>query len=1200
MPRHEMDTIDGNTAAASVAHAASEVIAIYPITPSSPMGETADELSAKGETNIWGTVPQVTEMQSEAGAAGAVHGALSTGALVTTFTASQGLLLMVPNMFKIAGELIPTVFHVSARALAAQALSIFGDHSDVMAVRSTGFALLASNSVQEVGDMALVAHAATLEARVPFLHFFDGFRTSHEVQKVEMISKDQVRAMIDDQFVLAHRARRMTPDAPVLRGTAQNPDVYFAGRETGNKYYAATPEIVQRAMDRLAQVVGRQYHLFDYVGAPDAERVVIMMGSGAETMHEVVEHLVAQGEKVGLVKVRLFRPFDAKALIAAVPTTVKSIAVLDRTKEPGSLGEPLYVDVCAAVAELCVGGCWLTKPTIVGGRYGLGSFEFTAGMAKSVLDNLKLAEPKNHFTVGIVDDVTFTNLPWDESYSSEPKGVHRAMFFGLGSDGTVSANKNSIKIIGDHTDNYAQGYFYYDSKKAGGVTVSHLRFGKEPIRSSYLLNRTTFVACHNFSFLERIDMLRYLTPGGTFLLASPYDETQVWDNLPAQVQQQIIDKKAKFYTIDAVRLAKEVGLGARINTIMQTAFFVISGVLEKDEAIQLIKDAIVKSYGKRGQKIIDMNFRAVDTTVANLKEVQYPHKVTSTIPMRPPVPEDAPEFVKEVLGEMIAMRGDQLPVSKLPDDGTYPTGTTQFEKRNVATEIPVWRPDLCIQCGTCAMVCPHATIRIKAYDPKHLEGAPATFKSADARGRDFAGKKFTVQVAPEDCTGCGLCVGKCPVNKTDEQGNPIHAINLGDQIPLREPEAANWAYFLGIPDTDPKLYRRDTMKGSQFIRPLFEFSGACAGCGETPYVRLLSQLVGDRLIIANATGCSSIYGGNLPTTPYTKRDDGRGPTWSNSLFEDAAEFGMGMRLTVDKHTEYARELLERMYACECSDCKDNHDLFDAIKNADQSTQDGIEAQRGRVDQLKEILAACGSADAKQLLSLADYFVNKSVWVLGGDGWAYDIGYGGLDHVIASGRKVNILVMDTGVYSNTGGQMSKATPLGAVAKFAAAGKRRPRKDLGMMAMNYGSVYVAQIAMGANPNQTVRAFAEAEAYDGPSLIIAYSHCITGQGIGPGDGLVQQQRAVDSGAWLLYRYNPALIKEGKNPLALDSKAPKGDLAEYMYAETRFRMLRQASPEVAAQLLAEAKADIAYRYNLYKNLAAMDPEVLYSGEMS
>ncbi len=1187
----KMVPTDANTAVATVAHATNEVIAIYPITPSSSMGETADELSADGVKNIWGTIPSVTEMQSEAGAAAAVHGALTTGSLSTTFTASQGLLLMIPNMFKIAGELLPTVFHVSARAVATHALSIFGDHSDVMAIRSTGFALLCSNSVQEAPDMALIAQTATLESRVPFVHFFDGFRTSSEIQKIEELTREDIRAMIDDQYVMAHRNRRMTPDAPVLRGTAQNPDVFFAGRERVNSFYAATPAIVQKVMDRFAKLVGRQYHLFDYVGAPDADRVVVMMGSGAETMHEVVEYLNAHGEKVGLVKVRLFRPFAVSDFLSALPRTVRKIAVLDRTKEPGAIGEPLYQDVQTAIAEGCQQGCFDATPIIVGGRYGLGSHEFDPGMARAVLDNLKEDQPKNHFTVGIYDDVAFTSLPWDEHFSTEAPGVHRALFYGLGSDGTVSANKNSIKIIGEATDNYAQGYFEYDSKKSGGITISHLRFGKTPIRSTYLVKQASFLAVHNFSFLERFDILSRLEPGGTFLLASPYDENEVWDHLPRMVQEQIIAKKAHFYVIDAYKLARELGLGVRINTIMQTAFFLISGIIDEKEAIDLIKHAIVESYGKSGQRVVEMNYRAVDATAANLKEVEYPDQATSEVPMRLPVPADAPAFVREVLGEMIAGRGDKIPVSALPVDGTYPTATTQYEKRNTATQIPAWDPEVCIQCGQCSYVCPHATIRIKAYDEKYLESAPATFKSAPARGAGMKGKRFTVQVAPEDCVGCGVCVETCPAFAKDEQGNKTNrkAINMANQIPLREPEAENWAFFLSLPATDPSLYRRDTIKGSQFLQPLFEFSGACAGCGETPYIRLMSQLFGDRVIIGNATGCSSIYGGNLPTTPYCVRPDGRGPTWSNSLFEDAAEFSMGMRLTVDKQTEYAHELLDKMYSCECAGCQANHALFDEIKNADQSTQEGIEAQRERVARLRQVLEACGSVEAQQLLSVADFLVRKSVWAFGGDGWAYDIGFGGLDHVLASGRKVNVLVLDTGVYSNTGGQMSKATPLGAVAKFAAAGKRTPRKDLGYMMMSYGNVYVAQIALGANMNQALKAFLEADAYEGPALIIAYCQCIN-QGLNMTLGYEQQKRAVDSGAWLLYRYNPSLAKEGKNPLQLDSKEPSIDLEEWAYNETRFKVLTRSNPDVAAALMREAKEYVRTRYKLYKQLSEMD----------
>ncbi len=1187
----EIETIDANSVAATVAHALSEVIAIYPITPSSSMGELADELSARGKTNIWGTVPNVTEMQSEAGAAGAVHGALAAGALTTTFTASQGLLLMIPNMYKIAGELLPTVFHVSARAVACQALSIYGDHSDVMAVRGTGYGLLASNSVQEVVDLALIAHAAALEARLPFVHFFDGFRTSSEIQKVEMLTQDDMRALIKEEYVLAHRARGMSPDNPVLRGTAQNPDVFFAARETVNKFYLAAPDIVERTMDKFAEQVGRRYHLFDYVGAPDAERVVVMMGSGAEAMHETVEKLVSAGQKVGLVKVRLFRPWSTAHFVQSLPGAVKAIAVLDRTKEPGAQGEPLYLDVVTAIAEAMTDGIveLAERPVIVGGRYGLGSNEFDAGMCKAVLDNLRAEKPKNHFTIGIVDDVTFTSLDYDQSFKAEPGGVHRAMFWGLGSDGTVGANKNSIKIIGEATDNYAQGYFQYDAKKAGARTVSHLRFGKAPIRSTYLVNEADFVACHNFGFLEKYDMLSPLVQGGTFLLNSPYGTDEVWDQLPRPVQQQIIDKQAKFYVIDAYDTAQALGLGVRINTIMQAAFFKISGILPEDEAVELTKAFAKKTYGKRGERVVQMNYDAIDAGTAEVREVQVPAEATSTIEIPLVVPADSPGFVREVLGEMIANRGDQIPVSKLPIDGSYPTGTTQYEKRNIAIEIPVWEPDVCIQCATCSLVCPHAAIRVKAYDPALLAKAPSTFRSIEARGRQFAGLKWTVQVAPEDCTGCGVCVYSCPARKKDDQGNrtDIRAINMADQFPLREQEAENFAFFLGLPDTDPALFKRNTVKGSQLLRPLFEFSGACAGCGETAYVKLMSQLFGDRAIIANATGCSSIFGGNLPTTPYTTRDDGRGPTWNNSLFEDAAELGLGMRLAVDKLSEEAVNLLNRAYDCQCEHCQNNHALFDAILSADQTTQEGIETQRARVAALRDILRACGGHE--RLLSAADYLVKKSVWTFGGDGWAYDIGYGGLDHVLASGVDINVLVMDTEVYSNTGGQMSKATPLGAIAKFAAAGKPLGKKDLGMMMMTYGRIYVAKIALGANATQAVRAFIEAESYPGPSIILAYSHCIA-HGINMTEGLKYQKMAVESGAWPLFRFDPRRKAEGRNPLTLDSKEPTVPLEEYMYSENRFRMLKKSDPERAAMLLVKAKRDVAERFKMLQQWAEFD----------
>ncbi len=1189
MSERKMVTIDGNTAASQVAHALNEVIAIYPITPSSSMGETADEMSAAGMTNIWGTVPDVTEMQSEGGAAGAVHGALTSGALTTTFTASQGLMLMLPNMYKIAGELTSTVFHIAARSLAAQALSIFGDHSDVMAARSTGFAQLASGSIQEVHDFALISQAATLESRVPFLHFFDGFRSSHEIQKIEELTFDDMRAMIDDKYVFEHRMRGMSPDRPVLRGTAQNPDVFFQAREAINPYYNATPGIVQDVMDRFADLVGRQYHLFDYFGAPDAEHIMILMGSGAEAAHETVDYLVAQGEKVGLVKVRLFRPFDMQALVKLVPDTVKKIAVLDRTKEPGAAGEPLYQDVMTAFAEAIAAGDVSSMPVIVGGRYGLSSKEFTPAMCKAVFDNLSSSKPRNHFTVGIYDDLTETSLEWDPTFSTEGDDVHRAMFWGLGADGTVGANKNSIKIIGKATDNYAQGYFVYDSKKSGARTISHLRFSKNPIRSTYLINEAQFVACHNFSFLERYDMLSALQPGGIFLLNSPYGPEEVWDRIPVPVQQQIIDKNARLYVIDGNEIARSVGLGGRINIIMQAAFFRISGVLPEDKAMAMIEAAVEDTYGLKGQKIVDMNIKAAEIAVDRIHQVEYPQEVTSAVPMREAVPAHAPKFVQEVLGEIIAGRGDWLPVSAMPDDGTYPTATTQYEKRNVATEVPIWEPDICIQCNQCAFVCPHATIRMKVYDAEYANGsAPDGFLSMEAKGRDWQGLKYTVQVSPLDCTGCGLCVETCPAYGKDADGKKtdrkaINMVPLTDEI--RERDNAGWEYFLTLPETDPETFNRFTVKGSQLIRPLFEFSGACAGCGETPYIKLASQLFGDRMIIANATGCSSIYGANLPTTPYSVREDGRGPTWSNSLFEDAAEFGLGMCLTSDKLSTYAKELLVGFIEAGTFDAG----LLAAIRDADQSSQEGIEAQRERVAQLKDLLEQEGTANADQLLSVADYLVKKSVWIFGGDGWAYDIGYGGLDHVLASGRNLNVLVLDTGVYSNTGGQMSKATPRGAVAKFAAAGKSLPKKDLGMIAMTYGNIYVAQIAFGANMNQTVKAFAEAEAYDGPSLIIAYSPCIAhGYDLRYGNDV--QTDAVESGFWPLFRYNPDNSRAGKQPLQLDSKAPKTDLEQFMYKQNRFRILRNSDPERAQMLLDSARNDVIFRWKMYEQWAQFD----------
>ncbi len=1182
MPREKV-IFDGNESAAYVAHHVSEVIAIYPITPSSAMGEWADQWSSEGKKNIWGTVPLVAELQSEGGAAGTVHGALQTGSLCTTFTASQGLLLMIPNMFKIAGELTSTVFHVSARALAVQALSIFGDHSDVMATRSTGFALLCSNSVQEVMDLALVAHAATLKARVPFMHFFDGFRTSHELVKIELLGEDDLRAMIDDQLVQAHRARGLSPDQPVMRGAAQNPDVYFQGRETVNPFYQATPGIVQETMDQFAQVVGRQYHLFDYVGAPDAERVIVIMGSGAEVAQETVEYLTARGEKVGVLKVHLFRPFSVQHFAQALPTTVKKIAVLDRTKEPGATGEPLYMDVVTAINEALTEG-WATfavAPRIIGGRYGLASKEFTPAMVKAVFDELLKEHPKNHFTVGINDDVTHTSLDYDPDLSTESKDTVRCLFYGLGADGTVGANHNSIRIIGEGTGNYAQGFFFYDSKKSGTMTTSHLRFGPRPIHASYLVRSANFVACHQFSFLERVDVLKCAEPGATFLLNSIYGPEEVWDHLPRTTQKQILEKRLKFYVIDGYAVAKETGMGQRVNTIMQTCFFAISGILPRDEAIAAIKDSIQKTYGKRGETVVQKNFAAVDATLEHLFQVKVPDQVTSAFDIRPPVPAEAPEFVQKVTAEIIAGRGDELPVSKMPVDGTYPTGTTQWERRNIALEIPAWDEKTCIQCGKCVLVCPHAVIRAKVYDPALLKDAPPTFKSTTARWKEFSDKKYTLQVAPEDCTGCTLCVQVCPAkNKSQAR---LKAINMVPQPPIREAEAENWKFFLSLPEMDRTQLSLSAVKDAQLLRPLFEFSGACGGCGETPYVKLVSQLFGDRTIVANATGCSSIYGGNLPTTPWTFDSEGRGPAWSNSLFEDNAEFGLGFRLTLDKRLEFATELLPQF-----TDVL-SHELVSALLHANQTTEAGIKEQRERVKVLKSKLEGIDSLEARDLLSMADVFVRKSVWIMGGDGWAYDIGYGGLDHVLASGRNVNVLVLDTEVYSNTGGQMSKSTPRGAVAKFAAGGKPLAKKDLALLAISYGSIYVAKVAMGASDAQTMRAFMEAEAYDGPSLIIAYSHCIN-HGIDMALGMEQQKLAVNSGHWPLFRYNPALAAEGKNPFTLDSKAPSISLDKYIYNETRYKMLVQSNEEAAERLLKLGQEDVWARWRWYEQLAAME----------
>jgi pyruvate-ferredoxin/flavodoxin oxidoreductase len=1181
--KREMVTIDGNEAAAYVAFRTNEVIAIYPITPSSPMGEWSDAWSAEGKKNIWGTIPSVSELQSEGGASGAVHGALQTGALTTTFTASQGLLLMIPNMFKIAGELTSTVFHVSARTVATHALSIFGDHSDVMAMRSTGFGLIASNSIQEIMDFALISQAATLEARIPFVHFFDGFRSSHEVMKIEQLTEEDIRAMIDDELVRAHRMRRLSPENPVLRGSAQNPDVFFQARETCNKYYLAAPGIVQKAMDKFASIVGRQYHLFDYFGAPDAERVVVLMGSGAEAAEEAVDYLVKRGEKIGVVKVRLYRPFSAEDFVKALPKTTRAIAVLDRTKEPGAVGEPLYVDVVTSVAEVISAGNGHLKsfPRIVGGRFGLSSKEFTPAMIKGVFDELKKERPKNHFTVGIVDDVTNTSLAYDRNFSTEGDDVFRALFYGLGADGTVGANNNSIKIIGEDTPNYAQGYFVYDSKKAGAVTVSHLRFGPRPIHSTYLIDKANFIACHQFVFLERYDMLKDAAPGATFLLNSPFGVDEVWDKLPRSAQKQIIDKKIRFYVIDGYKVAKATGMGARVNTIMQTCFFAISGVLPREEAIESIKQAIKKTYGAKGEEVVRKNFNAVEQTLANLHEVKVPGKVTSNWERPPVVSPAAPEFVQKVTAPIMAGLGDSLPVSLFPVDGTFPTGTCQWEKRNIGLEIPAWDTEICIQCGKCAIVCPHATIRIKAYPEALVKNAPPTFKWMKAKGSEFEpGFAYTVQIAPEDCTGCGLCVDVCPVKNKKE--TRLKAINMVPQLPIRDQERKNYEFFLDLPEYDRRKVRMTSIKANQLLQPLFEYSGACSGCGETPYIKLMTQLFGDRAIVANATGCSSIYGGNLPTTPYAKNKEGRGPAWNNSLFEDNAEFGFGYRLTIDKHSELARELVHKMRA------EIGEDLAGGLISADQSDEAGIYDQRERVAKLRERLANNKSDDARNLLSVADYLVKKSVWIVGGDGWAYDIGYGGLDHVLASGRNVNMLVLDTEVYSNTGGQMSKATPRAAVAKFAAGGKPVAKKDLGLHAINYGNVYVAMVAMGANDQQTVKAFLEAESYDGPSIIIAYSHCIA-HGINMTTGMQNQKAAVASGHWPLYRFDPRLIAQGKNPLQLDSKAPTIPIKDYAYQETRYKMLALSQPEQAKKLIELAQQDAKARYQYYQQLASL-----------
>jgi pyruvate-ferredoxin/flavodoxin oxidoreductase len=1175
-------TVDGNEAAASVAHRVSEVIAIYPITPSSPMGELSDEWSNQGRRNLWGNIPEVIEMQSEAGAAGAVHGALQAGALATTFTASQGLLLMIPNMFKIAGELTPFTMHVAARTVATHALSIFGDHSDIMACRPTGFAMLGAASVQEAHDFAAIAHAATLESRVPFLHFFDGFRTSHEVSKIHELSDDDLRALLPEPPIAAHRARALTPDRPVVRGTAQNPDTFFQAREAANIFYQACPAIVEELMKRFAARTGRRYDLFEYVGHPDAERVLVIMGSGAETAHETVEALAARGEKVGVLKVRLFRPFAITKFLNMLPRSVRAIAVMDRTKEPGAIGEPLYQDVVTALAEARAesGSTFTGEPRVVGGRYGLSSKEFTPAMVKGVFDNLAEPRPKNHFTIGIVDDVTQTSLPYDETFGTEPADIATAIFYGLGADGTVGANKNSIKIIGTETDLYVQGYFVYDSKKAGATTVSYLRTSPRPIRSAYLIQNARFVACHQFEFLERIDVLEHAADGSVFLLNAPGGADGVWERLPREVQQQMIEKRIRFYAIDAAVVARQAGMGGRLNTIMQTCYFAISGALPRDEAIRQIKHAIDKTYRKRGPEVVRRNWEAVDLTLAHLHEVPVPAAVTATHGRPPLVSASAPDFVQGVTAVLMAGKGDLLPVSAFPLDGTWPLGTAKWEKRNLALEIPVWDTNICIQCNQCALVCPHAAIRAKVYDADALTTAPPTFKSVLYKGLEFKERQYTIQVAPEDCTGCNLCVTVCPAK---DRTNPRHkAIDMQPQAPLRDAERDNYEFFLNLPDITQSDLPKVDHKTSQFLEPLFEYSGACAGCGETPYIKLLTQLFGDRLLIANATGCSSIYGGNLPTTPYTTNRDGRGPAWSNSLFEDNAEFGLGLRLGVDSHARAARALVEHQSG------RIGDTLASELLHADQSTEAAIHAQRERVLALRQILAGLATPEARRLDALADYLVKKSVWLVGGDGWAYDIGYGGLDHILASRRDVNVLVLDTEVYSNTGGQQSKATPLGAVAKFAAAGKTVAKKDLGLLANMYGHVYVARVALGAKMPQTVQAFLEAEAYPGPSLIIAYSHCIA-HGYDMAQGAAQQKLAVSSGVWPLFRFDPRRIAKGEPPLHLDYGPPKAQVAEYMRNESRFRVVERTDPARFKAFLKEAQEAAQQRYAVYQQLAGI-----------
>ncbi|MBQ8436962.1 MAG: pyruvate:ferredoxin (flavodoxin) oxidoreductase [Alphaproteobacteria bacterium] len=1180
MSEVKMKMMDGNEAAASVAHRLNEVCVIYPITPSSPMGEWADAWSAAKQKNIWGVVPEVQEMQSEAGAAGACHGSIQAGALTTTFTASQGLLLMIPNMYKIAGELSPFVMHVAARSLSYHALSIFGDHTDVMGCRQTGFAMLCSNSVQEAHDFAAIAQTSTMRSRVPFMHFFDGFRTSHEIKKIKLLSDDDLKAMIKDVDMQFNAEHALRPEAPVIRGTAQNPDVFFQGREASNPFYNKVETIVQEEMDKFAKISGRQYNVVEYVGAPDAEQVIVIMGSGAETVEEAINYLNNNGYKVGLVKVRLYRPFPEKSFLKALPKTAKVVNVLDRTKESGSTGEPLYLDVVATLTQAFANGEIASMPRVFGGRYGLSSKEFTPGMVKAVYDNGASAKPINGFTVGITDDVNKTSLPFDDSIDTEPKDVVRAVFFGLGADGTVGANKNSIKIIAEDAGKYGQGYFVYDSRKSGSMTTSHLRFSDNPIKAAYLVSKADFVACPQFPFMSKVDILKIAKPGATFLLNAPYSADEVWDKLPIEVQEQIIEKKLKFYTINAIEVARATGMGQRINTVMQTCFFAISNILPKEEAIAQIKNAIKKTYSKKGDAIVQKNFVAVDASLEHLHEVNYPSTVTSKFHRQLPVPANAPEFVKKLTGEIIADRGNELPVSAFGEvvDGTWPTGTTQYEKRCIATEIPVWDAESCIQCGKCSLVCPHGVIRMKVASEEELKNAPAGFKSAPYKGKEFAGKQFIWQMSPEDCTGCGICVSACPAkNKANPELKAINMSHIEDHLAEQK---ACWNFFETLPYVKRTEVTKNLPKTTQLIQPLFEFSGACAGCGETPYIKLLTQLFGDRMVVANATGCSSIYSGNLPTTPYAKDEKGHGPAWANSLFEDNAEFGLGMRFSIDQQTRFAQDLLNGLKE------QIGAELVEKILNNPQKTDIEIDDQRANVKALREKLAGINTAEAKHLDKLADYLIKKSVWILGGDGWAYDIGFGGLDHAIASGRNVNILVMDTGVYSNTGGQQSKATPMGASAKFATAGKALPKKDLGMIAMSYGNVYVAQVSFGANDAQVIKAMNEAEAFDGPSIIIAYSHCIA-QGFNLAEGLSHQKNAVETGSWPLYRYNPENIKEGKAPLMLDSKAPSKPLSEYMSNETRFQIVNKQNPERYETLLNKAQENVKEKRSLLEHMA-------------